>query len=104
MTLCGNRGQSPTSWSALEKGLFSDQPYIRLDDACWHDDSRTSVERHYVIDVATGKVDLYGTTAQAYDDSEYRELFREAGFQSLRERQDWPNVHRGELTLFVASR
>ena len=96
-------GESGNTWTALEKGLFSDQPYIRLDDACWHEDSRTSVQRHYVIDALTGAVELYGTTAQGYEDEEYDQLLREAGFRSISDRADWPNVHQNELKLLLAA-
>lgn len=96
------KSQSPRTWASVEYGLFSDQPYLRLDDAYWHENTKTSVERHYVVDASSGEVNLYGTTMQAYSQDEYVELLREAGYSSIEWRSDWPNVHEGELALVVA--
>jgi SAM-dependent methyltransferase len=88
------------TWSARARGLFSDAPYVCLNDACWHEHSRTAVERHYVIDAATAAVSLYGTTTQGYTRAEYETLFRVAGFSEIVWRADWPNpAHAQEFEL-----
>jgi SAM-dependent methyltransferase len=97
-------GESSPSWSARQQGLYSSDPYIVLNDACWHEDSRTAVSRHFVIDIATGDVSLYGTTTQAYDRGEMESLLRDGGFTEIRWHDGWPNAaHRDELELVVAS-
>lgn len=99
------RGDEGSSWSARERGLFSERPYICLNDACWHAESQTAVERHYVIDSATADVTLYGTTTQAYTREEYVSLLREAGFTGIEWRVDWPNpAQAGDLELVAVSR
>ncbi|MEZ4569910.1 MAG: hypothetical protein R2849_06210 [Thermomicrobiales bacterium] len=97
------RGNAGPSWSAVPGGLFSAQPHIRLDDFTWHEDSQTSIDRHFVIDAASGDVTLYGTTTQAYSRSGYEELLHEAGFSAVEWHEDWPNVNPGaDLEMLVA--
>lgn len=98
------RGDVPPVWSSRERGLFSDSPYVCLNDARWDERTHTAVERHYVINAATAAVTLYGTTTQAYTRDEYEELLREAGFTRIEWRADWPNpAHTRDFELIVAS-
>ncbi|CAN5690527.1 hypothetical protein BH23CHL2_BH23CHL2_12700 [soil metagenome] len=87
-------GEESPTWRAAERGLFSDRPHIRLDDACWHEKPQVAVERHIVIDAGSGEVALFGASVQAYSQSDYEELLREAGFELLEWRDDWPGLER----------
>ncbi len=46
----------------------------------YHDESRTAIERYFVITLQSGEVAHYASTTQAYSDDEYDELLRDAGF------------------------
>lgn len=92
-------GEAPPSWRAAERGLFSDQPHIRLDDAYWDADARAAVTRHYIIDAGTAEVTLYGASVQAYEQSDYERLLSEAGFEQLEWRRDWPDLGADFLVL-----
>lgn len=85
-------GDEPPIWRAAERGLFSDRPHIRLDDACWHEAAQVAVHRHFVIDAADAGVSLYGSSVQAYSRAEYEELLRESGFERVEWRDDWPGL------------
>jgi SAM-dependent methyltransferase len=99
-----NGAHSP-SWSAQERGLFSDRAHIRVNDASWDEASQTTVERHYIIDAETAEVSLYGTTTQSYTRDAYEALFGEAGFSRIEWRDDWPNpAHEREFDLALIRR
>jgi SAM-dependent methyltransferase len=73
-------GQTPRSWRAAQRGLFSDRPHLLLEEAFWDGDRRTATERYYVIDAETANVTRYAQSIQAYTDADYEALLAEAGF------------------------
>lgn len=89
-------GDEPSTWRAAGHGLFSDQPHIRLDDSRWNDEAQVAVQRHIVIDAASAAVTLYGSSVQAYSQSDYENLLGEAGFARIDWRDDWPGLDRGD--------
>jgi len=100
-------GQRPASWYAAEKGLFSEQPHIFLQESFWDEGDHVAVERFYVIDAGTGEVTRHSASTQAYTDEEYRSLLAECGFSgvvfysSLDGCVDGP---RGDLVAVLAQR
>ncbi len=90
-------GQVAPRWSAQERGLFSEQPHIRLDESSWNEATRTAIDRHYVLDVERGDVSLFGTTTQAYTREEYEALAARAGFSEATWRAGWPNPHHADV-------
>ena len=77
-------GQHPAAWHAASAGLFSDQPYICLDESHWDGESKTATRRYYVIDAGTGEVTRHAHTLQAYTDKEYHSLLSEFGFGNIK--------------------
>ncbi|MFC2023505.1 class I SAM-dependent methyltransferase [Chloroflexota bacterium] len=73
-------GRQPSSWHTTEKGLFSDEPYLCLQENFWDTEDNVSIERYYIIDAATGEVERHSASMQAYTDEEYRSLLAECGF------------------------
>lgn len=73
-------GEPKTSWYTKEKGLFSSRPYVCLEERFWDSVLHTSTTRYYIIDGATGDVNRYAQTMQAYDDEEYSVLLTDCGF------------------------
>ncbi len=67
-------GQQPPNWYTTEGGLFSDQPYLCLEESWFEVDC--AMNRYYVIDAQTGKTTLYFNTLRAYTEAEYRHLLR----------------------------
>ncbi len=78
-----DRGKAPPRWMAVETGLFSEQPHLRLDQQFWLDDSHHAVGRHWVIDAATGETTKYGWSMRAYTEAEYEALLTEAGLKLI---------------------
>jgi SAM-dependent methyltransferase len=77
------RGTAAPRWSAVASGVFSDTPYVRLDEGFWHAETSHATGRHWVIDAATGAVARYGWTMRAYTDAEYETLLAETGLRLL---------------------
>ena len=73
-------GKQPPSWYSTEKGLFSDEPHLYLQENCWDTEGNVAIERYYIIDAATGEVVRHSASTQAYTDEDYRSLLAECGF------------------------
>lgn len=73
-------GHEPSSWSTAQSGLFSDQPYMYLQEHAWDAASRASTTRHIVLDAATAQVTCYAASYQAYTDDELRALLQACDF------------------------
>src|SRR5262245_33210105 len=46
-------GQQPALWQSAQKGLFSDRPYVLLQESFWDTDQRVAIRRYYVVDATT---------------------------------------------------
>ncbi len=98
-------GTGPATWRTEEAGLFSDRPYVRLDENFWDEESATATTRYYIIDAATGDVTRHAQTFQGYTEEEYRALLRDAGFDDVTARPDFPGPTveaMGELVVYAA--
>jgi len=76
-------GEDGTSWYSANRGLFSGQPHICLQEQFWDDRKRLATERYYIIDAATGGMTRYATVIQAYTGQEYRTLLEDCGFGDI---------------------
>ena len=76
-------GETVSSWSSAESGLFSPQPHLYLQENFWLEDSRTAVIRYFILDAATGEVTAHSQTMQAYTDQDYIALLEECGFGEI---------------------
>ena len=73
-------GEQPSSWYSAEKGLFSEEPHLCLEENFWDTENNVAIQRYYVIDAATGGVARYSSSMQAYTNEEYRSLLAKCGF------------------------
>ena len=73
-------GRQLSSWYSTEKGLFSDEPHLYLQENFWDAYYNVAIQRYYVINAATGKVAANSSSTQAYTNEEYRSLLAECGF------------------------
>ncbi len=76
-------GVPSSSWYSAERGLFSDEPHLCLQERSWDAATNTATDRYFIVDAATGEVSLYAGTTQAYSDDEYRLLMAECGFGNV---------------------
>ena len=73
-------GEWPSSWYSAEKGLFSGEPHLCLQENFWDAEHNVAIQRYYIVDAASGEVTRYSSSMQAYTDEEYRSLLAECGF------------------------
>jgi SAM-dependent methyltransferase len=100
-------GTQPRSWHSVEQGLFSDTPYICLQENFWESSSRRAITRYYVIDAENGDVTRHSASYQAYTDDEYESALRKCGFSSIRQYESLAgNVEgrQGDLMAIIASK
>ncbi len=73
-------GKAPPSWHSAESGLFSDEPYLCLEENLWNADANVTIQRYFIVDAATSEVTRHSSSMQAYTDEEYRDLLKVCGF------------------------
>lgn len=77
-------GSRPPDWHTARSGLFSDDPYLCLHEAFWHEEFSAASERWHVVDLATSETTRLASSAQAYSEEQYRELLGRCGFDGIR--------------------
>lgn len=101
-------GQSPDTWDAFERGLFADCPHICLQENFWDENLAVASTLYFVIETATANLTEYDSSMKAYTESEYREMFREAGFSrpEILSPELWPSglEYEGKFMTFVAEK
>ena len=73
-------GERPPSWYSAPAGLFSERPHLCLRESAWHEEERAASQRWFVIDAASGEVERFADSVQAYSDEEYEAMLAAAGF------------------------
>jgi SAM-dependent methyltransferase len=76
-------GRQPPSWYSTEKGLFSGDPHLYLQENFWDSEDNVAIQRYFIIDALTGEVTCNSSSMQAYTNEEYRSLLAESGFGSV---------------------
>jgi len=73
-------GMSGSLWYSANSGVFSDQPYLCLEEHFWTYMDNTATTRFFVIDASTGSVSRYAQSFQAYTEDEYFSIINKSGF------------------------
>ncbi|MGH9174857.1 MAG: hypothetical protein ACRD1H_10890, partial [Vicinamibacterales bacterium] len=73
-------GTAAPSWRAVERGLFSDRPHLRLDECFWDAERLIATERYYTVDAETAAVTRYAQSIQAYTTEAYRTMLHDSSF------------------------
>ncbi len=76
-------GEHERTWYSAEQGLFSDQPYLYLEEHNWDSATRTTTARYLIVDAASARVTCHAQTYQAYSNEEYGTLLVECGFEDV---------------------
>lgn len=77
------KGQEETTWDSVEKGLFSDRPYLFLEESFWEPVGKTTTKRYFIVDASTGDVTHHAQSLQAYSNAQYRAILLECGFEDV---------------------
>jgi SAM-dependent methyltransferase len=76
-------GEAPSTWYTADGALFSDKPHFVLTEHFWNPDRGITVNRHIVIDAASGDASIHADAMVAYTNEEYIALFKDVGFRSV---------------------
>ena len=76
-------GEQPSPWYSAERGLFSDEPHLCLQESFWNDEGSVAIQRYYIVNAVTGEVTRHSSSTQAYTDGQYRSLLVECGFHEV---------------------
>ena len=77
-------GRASAGFSTHESGLFSDEPYLQLEESFWDHATQTATTRWWIVEARSAEVTRHAQTVQAYDGDGYRQLLEEAGFADVR--------------------
>lgn len=83
-------GQKKPGWHSNKRGLFSEQPYIYLEESFWNEEMQAATCRMYIIDAATGEVTQMADNHQAYTLEQIRELVLSCGYKTAAVQTGWP--------------
>lgn len=83
-------GNEAPGWHSKTSGLFSEQPYIFLEESFWNEELQAATCRMYIIDAATGQVTQMSDNHQAYTVEQIRELVFSCGFKQTEIFSGWP--------------
>jgi SAM-dependent methyltransferase len=79
-----SEGRKPAHWYTQASGLWSDTPYMVLEESFWNEERRVATNRYYVVDLSTGDISRYAASYQEYTDAEFLALIEGAGFTDVR--------------------
>jgi SAM-dependent methyltransferase len=83
-------GKTEPGWHSNHSGLFSDRPYLLLEESFWNEEMQATTRRIYVIDAAGGEVLQMADNHQAYTEDEVRRLALDCGFVKAEVHSKWP--------------
>jgi SAM-dependent methyltransferase len=76
-------GEASASWYSSPGGLFSDRPYVVLQENFWDAGSKATTIRYYILEAHSGQISHYAQSFQAYQDDDYRSLLSAHGFSAI---------------------
>lgn len=95
-------GTAPAAWQRVASGLFSENPYLCLQENTWNIEDSSALSRYFIIDAASAIVQQYASFTQAYTFDEYSGMLDMAGFRTMQAlREEWPSGEDFKDTLQV---
>jgi ubiquinone/menaquinone biosynthesis C-methylase UbiE len=76
-------GEREPNWYSSKGGLFSDRPFLCLQENFRDADEKAATERYFIVDAATGEVSRYAASIQGYTEEEYGRALEECGFEGI---------------------
>ena len=96
-------GHSEPSEQQLGSGLFSDCPHLCRTESEWLPDQQVAIQTFNVAEASGGRAQEFRSTTNAWRDADLIGLLRDAGFNEVARRDDWPCNTR-DLKLWLARR
>lgn len=76
-------GEREPAWLTAESGIFSDNPYLYLEECSWNEQDQLATANYYIIDSESSHLTHYRQGYFAYSDDDYQELLYSAGFENV---------------------
>ena len=78
-----SKEERPATWSAHESGLFSAKPHLLLQESAWFEEEQAAVERFYVVDLGSSRVERHEISTRATRLEEYAAWLGTAGLEAI---------------------
>ena len=76
-------GNQPSTWYSSSRGLFSDKPHFCLMESFWDEAKSVATEGYLIVDAATGEVNRYASSSQAYTNRSIKSRLQRVGFRKV---------------------
>jgi len=96
-----------TWWFTDDRGLWGDAPFLNLGERHWDAEQRASIDRFYVLDLASGTMQEIGLSDNGYESEEMLALLRSQGFAAATAFPAWDGVplyDAAEWVTYIARR
>lgn len=99
-------GLTAPDWHSSLGGLFSDEPYLFLEESFWNEAMQAATRRMYVINPSNGEVQQMADNHQAYTEDDLRMMANECGFSRVAFHANWPGTidQSGDYLLMVCEK
>jgi SAM-dependent methyltransferase len=94
-------------WFTDDKGLWGDRPFLHLGERVWDGAAKTSIERYYILDLATAALSEIILCDQTYSIEEMTTMMRSAGFSGITAQPNWaglPLYDAAEWVVYIGQR
>lgn len=94
-------------WFTDDKGLWGDRPFLHLGERHWDAESKTSVERYYILDLESAALSEVILCDQTYAIEEMAAMMRDAGFSHAIPHPNWaglPLYDANEWVVYIAEK
>jgi SAM-dependent methyltransferase len=81
-----------SSWWAGSDDLFGRQAHVVLTERAWDPDAGATVERHFVADVDSGSLTVFGCTERAFEPNQVGPILAAAGFPAAELHPGWDGL------------
>lgn len=81
--LLRSAGSAAATWYTSNRSVFSDRSHLVLNERFWDEESRSSTERWYIVDLESGTVARQALSCEAYSIEELSRLLSDTGFRRI---------------------
>lgn len=89
-------------WFTDDTGLWGDAPFLSLGERRWDADQRASIDRFFIIDLESGRLQTYGLSDNGYPTEEFLDLLRANGFRQAAAFPAWDGLDLYDAEEWVA--
>ena len=88
-------------WFTDDEGLWGESPYLHLGERHWDDVQQASIERYYVLDLETGKMQEFALADQVYAPRDIALMAKSVGLQVESIHEAWSGLPLGDAEEWI---